>query len=114
MVASQHESTLGGLIQGDMLSDILQLISSNSLTGPFKIESGEARYALYFREGQIEHAEGTGLKGDSAFFAAFALTSGSYTFHEGAEIPGNKTIDGNTQFLILEALRQIDETNSDE
>jgi hypothetical protein len=55
------------------------------------------------------HAEGAGMSGESAFFAAFATTKGRYSFHQTTDITTQKTIDGNTQFLILEALRRIDE-----
>jgi hypothetical protein len=108
------DQMLQGMIQGDLLSDILQLVSSNGLSGVFRVERGDTGYDLFFREGQIEHAAGSGLSGDSAFFAAFGLRTGRYAFRETTELPSEKTIDGNTQFLILEALRQIDEASGEE
>ncbi|MDH5673404.1 MAG: DUF4388 domain-containing protein [Myxococcales bacterium] len=101
--------TLSGAIQGDLLSDVLQMISSNDLHGVFAVENEVGRSELYFSEGQIVHAIGPGTTGESAFFAAFALGSGRYFFTETEDLPSDRTIEGNTQFLILEALRRIDE-----
>jgi hypothetical protein len=101
--------TFRGVIQGELLSDMLQLVSSNALGGVFTIQGDQARFVLYFDEGQLCHAEGGGASGEAAFFAAFANREGEYTFLESSEGPAERTISANTQFLILEALRQLDE-----
>lgn len=100
---------LQGHVQGQLLADVLQLISSNAMTGVFVVESDGASNRMYFDEGQICHAEGEGLSGESALFAALAFEHGRYYFQETSDLPEEKTIESNTQFLILEALRQIDE-----
>ena len=107
-------STLTGVLQGDLLSDVLQLISSNELTGVFEIDGDGGKFNLFIEGGHIQHAEGgAGLSGESAFFAAFSCTTGRFRFHDKVEVKVEKTIDGNTQYLILEALRQIDESQAD-
>jgi hypothetical protein len=105
-------TTFSGLIQGQMLSDMLQLVSSNDLSGEFVVESDGRRCHLFFQLGRICHAHAPGLVGEEAFFAAFAAESGKYWFIESSEPPPEKTIDSNTQFLILEALRRIDESRA--
>ena len=72
-------------------------------------EQGDIKIELYFRDGELFHAKSNDLEGQSAFFAAMASLKGRFYFDETGQIPTEKTIDGNTQFLILEALRQIDE-----
>jgi hypothetical protein len=109
----ESRAVFGGMIRGQMLSDMLQLVSSNSMTGEFVVQSGASTCVLYFDEGRICHAEGPGLKGEQAFFAAFAFETGRYHFIETAEPPATRTIEAGTQFLILEALRQIDEGRPD-
>jgi hypothetical protein len=111
--AADADYTFEGIIQGDLLSDVLQMISSNTMTGVFTIKGELLSHAIHVSEGQIVHAEGAGMSGESAFFAAFATTNGRYSFRQTADITTQKTIDGNTQFLILEALRRIDEVGSD-
>ena len=104
--------TLSGVIQGELLSDILQLVSSNSLTGIFIVMGEEGKFTLYFQEGQIVHATGPDNLGEPAFYGAFAVMEGRYTFEETDSFSEERTITGNTQFLILEALRQIDESRA--
>lgn len=101
-----------GLIRGQMLSDMLQLVSSNNMSGEFVVQSGDSKCTLYFDDGRIRHAQAPGLEGEQAFFAAFGFESGRYYFIETTELPDAKTIEAGTQFLILEALRQIDESKT--
>jgi len=104
--------TFGGVIQGDILSDMLQLVSGNAMSGVFRVKNGSASIDLFCEEGKICHAAGEGLSGESAVFAAFAFTEGTYAFRRTNELPEEKTITANTQFLILEALRKIDESHA--
>lgn len=110
-VSVDPRCTLSGLLRESVLPDVLQMITSNAWTGVFIVEGGITECRLYFDDGQVCHAEGPGLTGESAFFAALALMEGRYRFLEGESAPG-QTITSNTQFLILEALRQIDESKA--
>lgn len=105
--------SLSGLIDEGILPDVLQMISSNAKTGIFSVVNGPTRVDLFLRDGELYHALGEGMEGQSAFFAAMAAQQGEFYFSETEEVPEAKTIDGNTQFLILEALRQIDEEGED-
>jgi hypothetical protein len=102
-----------GRIQGQMLSDMLQLVSSNGMSGVFFVTVATGRIELYFDEGRMCHATGPGVVGELAFFSAFGADDGHYWFRETDELPEERTIDGSTQLLILEALRQIDEQTKD-
>jgi hypothetical protein len=103
------DTTFSGAIQGQMLSDMLQLVSSNQMSGIFVIENDMSACTLYFDDGRICHAANGDTTGEDAFFAAFALGSGRYHFKEQAELPPERTISAGTQYLVLEALRRMDE-----
>lgn len=105
-------ATFSGVIQGQMLSDMLQLVTSNSMSGVFVVRNETGECTLYFDEGRMVHAEGPGLLGEEAFFAAFGFESGRYEFREGEAFSEGRTIEAGTQFLILEALRRIDESRA--
>ncbi len=100
-----------GRIQGQMVADMLQTVSSNGMSGVFVVEIEDERTELYFEEGRMCHAKSGDLTGEPAFFAAFSAESGRYFFRELQELPAERTINASTQLLILEALRQIDEKN---
>jgi hypothetical protein len=106
------DATLSGAIREGLLADLLQLVSSNLMTGVFTVEQDGSQVQMWYREGEIYHAEGGGLSGESAFFAAMAMETGWFSFREIEEPAPNQTINSQTQFLILEALRQIDEARA--
>jgi hypothetical protein len=108
--SSETTWTFSGVIQGQMLSDMLQLVSSNGLSGRFVVAHAGYRATLWFEQGRVCHAEAPDMVGDEAFFAAFGVETGRYFFEETSDLPANKTISSSTQFLILEALRKIDES----
>jgi hypothetical protein len=103
---------LSGKLKEGVLADILQLLSSNMSTGRFAVYNKAVRIELYYLEGEITHADGAGVAGESAFFAAMALEEGHFTFRETTDLPSERSIGSKTQFLILEALRQIDEARA--
>jgi Domain of unknown function (DUF4388) len=110
---TNEEWTFEGVIQGQMVSDMLQLVSSNSMTGLFLVQNETERCELFFDEGKMVHAAAKDVEGEKAFFSAFALEQGTYHFRETTELPEKRSITGSTQFLILEALRQIDEAQGE-
>lgn len=106
--------TFTGVIQGQLLSDMLQLVSSNLMSGLFVVEGDGTCCELYFDEGRMCHAAANGgLEGEKAFFSAFSFEQGKYRFRETKDLPEARTIKSSTQFLILEALRQIDEVQNE-
>lgn len=109
-IQERQDSMFSGRIQGQMLSDMLQLVSSNGLTGVFVVENQDGETRLFFEEGKMFHAVGGELAGEQAFFAAFSAETGHYYFRELEQLPDERSISASTQLLILEALRQIDES----
>ncbi len=105
--------TLSGVIKEGVLPDILQYVSANNSSGTFVIEDADKKIEIFFKSGKLYHAVCGEMSGQSAFFAAMTMEGGKFFFDETDELPEDTTIDGNTQFLILEALRQIDETRGD-
>jgi hypothetical protein len=99
-----------GVIQGDMLADMLQLVSVNAMSGVLEVVNGAGSIDLYCKEGRILHAAGQGLTGESAVAAIFAYDEGSYSFWATTQLPEERTITKSTQRLIIEALREVDGT----
>lgn len=103
------DCTMGGRLRDGLLTDLLQLVGTNLMSGDFCVRNASAEYHMYFEEGEIRHAAGGGQVGEEAVFGALATQAGQYYFRETDELPAERTIHAKTQFLILEALRQIDE-----
>ncbi len=107
--ANELAPSLSGQISDGLLADVIQMLSANTKSGTFRLEGDGNRISLFFLDGEMYHAEADDMTGQTAFFAAMALEDGAFAFSETDPLPEEKTIDGNTQFMILEALRQIDE-----
>ncbi len=110
----EAQYTLSGEIQEGVLSDILQFLSTNRKTGAFIVKNDGPPIAVYLEEGQIVHAVAGDISGESAIFAMMSMCQGRFHFDESEELPEERTITGNLQFIILEALRQIDEAGGGE
>jgi hypothetical protein len=103
---------LTGAVKSGLLPDILQLLAQNQKTGRFSlfVPERQGRLDLFFRGGEMAHAKAGNLEGEAAFFAFMvaAQQQGIYGFLDGEETE-KRTINGKAEFLILEALRRIDE-----
>ncbi len=65
---------------------------------------------VFFNEGRIVDAESAGAKGEAGFRRVVEITSGSFEFQKSAEtFPITIQAPSNTN-LILDTLRQLDES----
>ncbi len=110
--AASPDYLLAGELRDGLLSDLLQLVSSNEWSGVFVVGQGAEEIKVEFAAGEIWNASGPGAKGEEAVYALMARVRGRYFFRETAEAPAKRTIEGNTQFLILEGLRRLDEAGA--
>jgi len=108
-VSIQH--TLGGIVREGVLADIIQYLHSAQMTGVLTLEceSGGPAIHVYLRDGEVYSARCGKAQGQDAFFSALAVSKGAFAFDETSDLPAERTIDANTQMLILEGLRQVDE-----
>jgi hypothetical protein len=67
---------------------------------------------MYFRDGQVTHASYGSLSGDEAVFKVLRWTGGNFQIDfEGKTTQQSTTL--NTQGLLMEGLRLLDEANRD-
>jgi len=102
-------SLAGSLAQTSPL-EVIQLISMTKKSGVLVFEGagGRGNYSLYFKKGQIAHAEGEGVSGEDAVLVASGLTDGEFTFN--ATAPDRTTqvvsIRRSTDMIMLDAFKQ--------
>ena len=95
-------SLVGNLSQTSPL-EVVQLISMTKKTGVLTFESPGGVYSLFFKNGEIDHAEGGGLSGEEAIEAASAIDGGTFTF--STELPGHPTtVRRSTDVILLKSL----------
>jgi CheY-like chemotaxis protein len=94
------------------LSDIIQLKCISGATSALEITGpAEEKARVYFVNGQVCHAVSPGCEGYKAFNEIVSWKSGKISEVALAKTPP-RTIDVDWQFLLMEAVRRVDETNA--
>jgi DNA-binding response OmpR family regulator len=106
----------GAKFQGTLsdlhLSDIIQLKCLSGATSVLEFTGPAGEKArVYFDEGQICHAVTPGREGIEAFNEVVSWKGGKISEVFDTETPP-RTIDTDWQFLLMEAVRKVDETSA--
>ena len=97
-----------GEVVGLSLTDVIQLKGHNRYTGCITVGYGDQEGVIYFGDGEIIHAELGDQVGEQAIYQIIKWPGGTFNIHP--EMTSNVcTIHYRTDFLLLEALRRMDE-----
>lgn len=108
---SQNVSGFKGAVAGLSLTDVIQLKGHGKYTGAISVEYGNSQGVIYFVDGEIIHAEQGEESGEQAIYEIIKWPGGTFAIHP--EMTSNVcTIHYRTDFLLLEALRRLDEENA--
>ncbi len=100
-----------GAVAGLSLTDVIQLKGHNKYTGAITVEYLGREGIIYFVDGEIIHAELGDQSGEQAIYEIIKWPGGTFNIHP--ELTSNVcTIHYRTDFLLLEALRRMDEENA--
>ncbi|HEY7616493.1 MAG TPA: response regulator [Terriglobales bacterium] len=102
----------GSLSQMNVI-DLMQSLEMGRKSCMLALTNGAERCEVYFSEGQVTHAAYGNLSGDAAVFKVLRWTSGNFQINfEGKTTQQTTTM--NTQGLLMEGLRLLDESRRDE
>lgn len=108
---SENITGFKGAVAGLSLTDVIQLKGHNKYTGAITVEYGDSKGVIYFVDGEIIHAEQGQEFGEQAIYEIIKWPGGTFNIHP--EMTSNVcTIHYRTDFLLLEALRRMDEENA--
>jgi Domain of unknown function (DUF4388) len=112
--AIARNATLAGDLSAIGLFDVIQVVENSRLTGMLQINSSKQDGRLMFNDGQIVGTESDLLGGIDAFRSLIEVNDGTFEFNRSAS-PFPVTINSsNNTKLILDSLRELDETKRDE
>src|SRR5580698_6622644 len=105
-----------GVLRGSLLQmnviDLVQSLEMGRKSCSLTLTNRDDKCELYFREGQVSHATYGSLMGDPAVFKVLRWTDGNFEVNfEGKTT--QQTTQLNTQGLLMEGLRQLDEAQRD-
>jgi CheY-like chemotaxis protein len=105
-----------GVLRGSLLQmnviDLVQSLEMGRKSCSLTLTNKDDKCELYFKEGQVSHATYGSLMGDPAVFKVLRWTDGNFEVNfEGKTT--QQTTRLNTQGLLMEGLRQLDEAQRD-
>lgn len=106
----QPEEGFRGVLRRVGLPDIIQMecLSRHSVVLFVSTQTGHGE--IFIKDGSIIHAQAGELTGEAAFNHVLGLKGGEFDLRPYTEPPA-QTIEGQWEFLLMEAARQMDEQN---
>ena len=111
--AASTDGVLRGSLSQMNVIDLVQSLEMGRKSCALTLTQDRDRCELYFREGQVTHAAYGSLTGDPAVFKVLSWTGGNFQINfEGKTSQQTTTL--NTQGLLMEGLRMLDESKRDD
>jgi len=98
----------GSLSQMNVI-DLVQSLEMGRKSGSLTLTNDNEKCEMYFSEGQVTHASYGSLTGDAAVFKVLRWTGGNFQINFEAKTT-EQTTTLNTQGLLMEGLRMLDES----
>jgi CheY-like chemotaxis protein len=109
--AAQSDGVLrGSLLQMNVI-DLVQSLEMGRKSCSLTFTKKGEKCQMYFVEGQVTHAVYGDLVGDPAVFKVLRWTDGNFEMNFDGKSP-QRTTELNTQGLLMEGLRLLDESNN--
>lgn len=97
-----------GVLRRVGLQDVIQMECLGRNSSILEIHNLQLRGKVYIEDGRIIHAQAGDTVGEAAFYRLLALPSGEFQL-QPFESPAKRTIEGQWEFLLMEAARVRDE-----
>ncbi|HTC77253.1 MAG TPA: response regulator [Terriglobales bacterium] len=102
----------GSLSQMNVI-DLVQSLEMGRKSCALTLTNQRDKCEMYFVEGQVTHAAYGSLSGDAAVFKVLSWTTGNFQINFDGKT-SQQTTTLNTQGLLMEGLRRLDESKRDE
>jgi Domain of unknown function (DUF4388) len=106
--ARQGAGGFDGGIAGFGLSDLLQLNAQNRFSGCFRVQHGDRSGLIFYRDGEIVHAEQGARVGEEALCELLDWPGGQFSVEPNV-VTARRTIHKSCEHLLLDAVRVLDE-----
>ncbi|MEY4386819.1 MAG: hypothetical protein RLY20_2102 [Verrucomicrobiota bacterium] len=103
-----HSEGFRGMMRRVGLQEVLQLECLGAKSSVLEVFTGKSRGRIFIKDGAIIHAEQGSLLGEVALYSLLALRGGEFNLRPFAA-PAQRTIQGQWEFLLMEAARLSDE-----
>ena len=101
-------ASFAGSLSDFRVLDIIQLLDLSQKSGLLRISAESGDGLVYFREGEMLHAEFAGQVDEEAVFRMVELDEGSFSFAQ-RHVERAKTIGASNTSILMEGCRRMDE-----
>jgi len=105
---TESQTGFRGLMRRIGLQEVLQIECLGRRSSVLEVLAGTVRGRIYIDNGSIVHAESGDLEGEIPLYGLLALHGGEFNLLPFSE-PPRRSIEGNWEFLVMEAARLSDE-----
>jgi CheY-like chemotaxis protein len=109
--ASSDGILRGSLAQMNVI-DLVQSLEMGRKSCLLTMSNGDEKCDIYFTQGQVKHAAYGSIRGDNAVFKVLRWTDGNFQIDFAGKTT-QETTTLNTQGLLMEGLRLLDESQRD-
>ncbi len=109
LVTWKQQAGFQGMLRQVGLQDVIQMECLGRNSSILEIRNRQVSGRIYIEDGRIIHADAGDVKGEPAFQKLLSLTGGSFQLQH-FEPPPERSIEGQWEFLLMEAARVRDET----
>jgi CheY-like chemotaxis protein len=110
--SASSDGVLRGSLSQMNVIDLVQSLEMGRKSCQLSMTNGDDKCELYFSGGQVKHAAYGAISGDEAVFKVLRWTDGNFQINfEGKTTQESTTL--NTQGLLMEGLRLLDEAQRD-
>jgi CheY-like chemotaxis protein len=111
--SASTDGVLRGSLSQMNVIDLVQSLEMGRKSCLLTLSNEGDKCEMYFSEGQVTHAVYGPLTGDAAVFKVLRWTGGNFQIDFGGKTT-QQTTQLNTQGLLMEGLRQLDESKRDD
>jgi CheY-like chemotaxis protein len=105
----RQQAGFRGMLRQVGLQDVIQMECLGRNSSILEVQDRQMTGRIYIEDGRIIHADAGEMKGEPAFQKLLSLPGGSFQLQH-FEPPTERTIEGQWEFLLMEAARVHDET----
>ena len=109
LVTWKPQTGFQGMLRRVNLQYVIQMECLGRNSSLLEINDRKLNGRIYIEDGRIIHAVAGGLTGEAAFQKLLSLASGGFQL-QPFEVPPARTIEGQWEFLLMEAARVRDES----
>ena len=108
LVTWKQQAGFQGMLRRVGLQDVIQMECLGRNSSILEVQDRQVNGKIYIEDGRIVHAVAGAVKGEVAFQKLLSLPGGSFQLQH-FEPPPEHTIEGQWEFLLMEAARVRDE-----